>query len=149
VLDTLRVLTVLVVGLMVGVELAVAAVANPIFNRLDVQSALAARGDGARLLGRVMPFWYVGSLLLGALWATLTWGSTQAAPVVAGTALLAVSVVLSVTLLVPINSRAARWAAGEAPADWRRQLTRWDRLHLLRVVIIIAGFALFTVAAVH
>jgi hypothetical protein len=146
--DTLKVVTVLVVGLMVGVELAVAAVANPIFNRLPRDAALAARGHGARLLGRVMPVWYLASLALGALWVALTWRQHTYAPPATATALLAASVVLSVTLLVPINARAARWSAGDAPPDWRHQLARWDRLHYLRVVLLVGAFALLAAAAV-
>lgn len=33
------------------------------------------------------------------------------------------------------------------PADWREQRTRWDRLHLARLVLIVTAFVLATVAA--
>lgn len=145
--DVIAVITVVVVGVMVGVEFAVAAFVNPIFDRLPEDSALAARSDGARVLGRVMPVWYVGSLALGALWAALTWGRPEALTVVVATALLAVSVVLSILLLVPINSRAAQWSNGDVPPDWKHQAGRWDRIHYVRVGIIIAAFALFVVAS--
>lgn len=56
--EILVVVTVVLVGLMVGVELALAAFVNPIFDRLPNDGGLAARSDGARLLGRVMPLWY-------------------------------------------------------------------------------------------
>ena len=54
---------------------------------------------------------------------------------------------MSVTLLVPINSRVARWSAGGEPADWRDQLSRWDRFHVLRVGVIVAAFVLLVVAS--
>jgi hypothetical protein len=57
-----------------------------------------------------------------------------------------VSVVMSVTLLVPINNRVAAWTADHHPADWREQQKRWDRLHYARVAIIVAGFVLTLVA---
>ena len=60
--------------------------------------------------------------------------------------LLVVSVVMSVTLLVPINNRVAAWTADHHPADWREQQKRWDRLHYARVAIIVAGFVLTLVA---
>lgn len=55
---------------------------------------------------------------------------------------------MSVALLVPINSRAAHWTPESAPADWREQLGRWDRLHYLRVAVIVTAFLLLVIALV-
>ncbi|MBV8933323.1 MAG: DUF1772 domain-containing protein [Kutzneria sp.] len=143
-LTTLAVITATVVGVMVGVEFAVAVFVNPILLRLPAGPSLEARADSARVLGRVMPFWYVGSLLLTAWLAAVTWGGP--AGDAAAAALLVVSVVMSITLFVPINSRAATWTADDHPANWREQQQRWDRLHYARVAIIVAGFLLTLVA---
>jgi uncharacterized membrane protein len=146
-LTTLAVVTATIVGTMVGVEFAVAVFVNPILLRLPAGHSLEARADGARVLGRVMPFWYFGSLILTAALAGATWGRPAAGPAIAAGALLAVSVVMSIALLVPINNRAASWTADQHPADWREQQQRWDRLHYARVAIIIAAFVLALVAA--
>ena len=98
------------------------------------------------MLGRVMPFWYIGSMLLTAALAVMTWGTTTATTALIATALLAVSVIMSITLLVPINNRSVTWTADNHPDDWREQNQRWDRLHYLRVAVIIAAFALVAVA---
>ncbi len=147
-LELLIVATVVLVGLMVGVEFSVAAFIEPIFDRLPNNAAIAARSDGARVLGRLMPFWYIGSVVLGIWWAAQTWGQAQAITVVAAVALLLVSVVMSVTLLVPINSRVARWSSTGVPDDWRAQVGRWNRFHYVRVGIIVAAFVLLVVAGV-
>ncbi len=141
----LGVVTVVVIGLLVGVELAVAAFVNPILDRLPNDAGLAARSDGARVLGRAMPFWYSGSIVLAAVWVVLAWGGAAVVPVGVATGLLVVAIVLSVTLLVPINDRVKTWSAGDAPADWRAQVGRWDRLHLGRVALLVAAFALVAV----
>ena len=146
-LIALAVIAATVVGTMVGVEFAVAVFVNPILLRLPAGSSLEARADGARILGRVMPFWYVGSLLLIAGLSAATWGGPAAGAAIAATALLGASVVMSVALLVPIANRSATWTAGNHPDDWREQQQRWDRLHYARVAIIIAGFVLTLVAA--
>lgn len=146
-LTTLAIITSVVVGLMVGVELAVAFFVNPLLLRLPAGPSLEARADGGRVLGRLMPFWYVGSLLLTAGLAAASWGTPAGMAASVAVALLAVSVVLSVTLLVPINNRSATWTADAHPADWREQHRRWDRLHYVRVVIIVAAFVLILVAA--
>ena len=145
-LTTLAVITATVVGLMVGVEFAVAVFVNPSLLRLPAGPSLEARADGARVGGRVMPFWYCASLLLTAWLAAAKWGGTAGDAATAAAALLAVSVVMSITLLVPINSRSATWTADHHPADWREQQQRWDRLHYARVAIIVAGFVLTLVA---
>ena len=148
-LTTLAIVATTVVGTMVGVEFAVAVFVNPIFLRLPAGAALQARADGGRVLGRVMPFWYVGSLLLTAGLAAATWGrsSAGAGAATAAAALLAVSVVMSVALLVPINNRSITWTASDHPDDYREQQQRWDRLHYVRVAIIVAAFVLTAVAA--
>ena len=146
-LTTLAIVATTVVGTMVGVEFAVAVFVNPIFLRLPAGAALQARADGGRVLGRVMPFWYVGSLLLTAGLAAATWGQAAAGAAIAAAALIAVSIVMSITLLVPINNRTATWTAHDHPSDWREQQQRWDRLHYVRVAIIVAAFVLTAVAA--
>src|SRR5262252_2332229 len=145
-LTTLAVITATVVGVMVGVEFAVAVFVNPLFLRLPAGPSLEARADGGRVLGRVMPFWYIGSLLITAWLAAATWGGSAGDAAAAASALLAVSVVMSITLLVPINNRSATWTADHHPADWREQHQRWDRLHYARVAIIVAAFVLTLVA---
>jgi uncharacterized membrane protein len=144
--NVLAVLTATVFGTMVGVEFAVSVFVNPIFLRLPAGSSLEARADGARVLGRVMPFWYFASLLLTAALAATSSGPAAGAAIAAA-ALLVVSVVLSLTLLVPINNRSATWTADQHPADWREQQQRWDRLNYLRVAIILTALVL-TLAAV-
>jgi hypothetical protein len=145
--SALAVITVTVVGLMVGVEFAVAFVINPILLRLPAGASLTARADGGRMLGRAMPFWYIGSLILTTALTAVTWGTTSAATALVGAALLALSVIMSIALLVPINNRSKTWTAESHPDDWREQHRRWDRLHYGRIAIIVAAFVLVAVAA--
>lgn len=62
---------------------------NPILDPLPDDAGLHARSDGGRVLGRVMPFWYIGSLVLAAAWAVLAWGGAGAPLIVAAFALFA------------------------------------------------------------
>jgi uncharacterized membrane protein len=146
-LSTLSVVTATVFGIMVGVEFAVAVFVNPILLRLPAGAGIEARADGGRILGKVMPFWYIGSLLLIAALAAATWGGAAGWAAVAAAVLLALSVVMSLAWLVPINNRAATWTADNHPADWREQQQRWDRLHYARVALLVAAFVLTLVGA--
>lgn len=135
------------VGLMVGVELAVAVVVNPILARLPTEAGLAGRAHGARMLGKVMPFCYVGSLGLVLALAAVAWGASAGAAALAAACLLALSVVMSVLLLVPINNRSLTWTPGDRPDDWRQQQRRWDVLHSVRVAVIVVALVLVSMAA--
>ena len=147
-LTSLAVITATVVGVMVGVEFAVAVFVNPMLLRLPAGPSLEARADGARVGGRVMPFWYFASLLLTAWLAAAKWGGLAGGAAVAAASLLVVSAIVSITVLVPINNRSATWTADDHPADWREQHRRWDRLHYVRVAIIVAAFVLTLVAGI-
>lgn len=136
-----------VVGLLVGVELAVAAVLNPILLRLPSAAGIEGRAHGARMLGRLMPVWYIGSMVLVVALGVVVWQAPASAAALSAAALLAVSAVLSVAVLVPINNRSMTWTEESRPDDWRDQQRRWDVLHIVRVAIIVGAFALVAVAA--
>ncbi|MFB9345871.1 DUF1772 domain-containing protein [Streptomyces heliomycini] len=145
-LNALEVFTTVVVGLMVGVEFSVAFVMNPIFNALPEDSGQLGRAHGGRMLGAVMPFWYLGSLVLAAIWAVAGRHHDGAGLVVIAAGLLIVSVIMSILLLVPINDRGKTWTPENRPADWKEQLDRWNRWHYVRVAVIIAAFTLLATA---
>ena len=108
-----QVLTVIIVGTLVGVEFGVAAFTNPILERLPDDAYHQARATGGRLLGTVMPFWYVGA-------AALLVGGAVLAPgplCIAAVGVMAVVMVLTLTTLVP----------GWRPASMRTQ-PGWVRI---------------------
>lgn len=145
-LNALGVITIVVVGLMVGVEFSVAFVINPILNALPEDSGQLGRAHGGRMLGALMPVWYITSLILVAVLAITGWHHEGSGLTVAAGALLILSVIMSVLLLVPINNRGKTWTPENRPADWKQQMNRWDRFHYVRVAVIIAAFALLTAA---
>ena len=145
-LNALEVFTTVVVGVMVGVEFSVAFVINRIFNALPGDNGLLGRAHGGRMLGAVMPFWYIGSLVLSAVWAIAGWHHHGSGLVVIAGALLILSVIMSILLLVPINNRSKTWTPENRPADWKQQTNRWDRYHYVRVAVLIAAFTLLVAA---
>ncbi|MZD04173.1 DUF1772 domain-containing protein [Streptomyces sp. SID5785] len=147
-LSTLQAVTTVIVGLMVGVEFSVAFVMNRIFSALPEDSDLLARAHGGRMLGALMPFWYIGSLVLVALWAITGRDHEGTGLVITAGGLLALSVVMSLLLLVPINNRGKTWTPENRPADWKEQSNRWDRYHYVRVAVIVAAFAALVAALV-
>ncbi|MGW2031552.1 anthrone oxygenase family protein [Streptomyces sp. NPDC001761] len=145
-LNALEVVTTVVVGLMVGVEFSVAFIVNRILDALPEDSGQLGHAHGGRMLGALMPFWYIGSLVLSAAWAVAGWHRHGAGLVVTAAGLLIVSVVMSLLLLVPINNRNKTWTPENRPADWKRQLNRWQSWHYVRVAVIVAAFTLLVSA---
>ncbi|MCC4322070.1 DUF1772 domain-containing protein [Streptomyces malaysiensis] len=145
-LNALEVFTTVVVGLMVGVEFSVAFVINRILDALPEDSGQLGRAHGGRMLGAVMPVWYIGSLVLVGIWAVARWHHRGTGLVVTAGALLILSVIMSILLLVPINNRGKTWTPENRPEDWKEQMNRWDRFHYARVAVIIAAFALLATA---
>ncbi|MFC4242536.1 anthrone oxygenase family protein [Gryllotalpicola reticulitermitis] len=142
----LAIVTAAIIGTMVGVESCVSFFLNPIVLRLPAGPSLEAQADGARVLGRAMPPWYIVSLVLTVALATVTWGTTAAQASVIAVILFLINLVMSLAVLVPINRRAMRWTAAEHPADWREQSQRWNRVNHVRVGLILAAFILVLVA---
>ncbi|MGX6606052.1 anthrone oxygenase family protein [Micromonosporaceae bacterium Da 78-11] len=145
-LNALEVFSTVLVGVMVGVEFSVAFVINPILYALPGDNGLLGRAHGGRMLGAVMPVWYIASLVLVTVWAVAEWHHHGTGLVVTAGALLVVSVLMSVLLLVPINNRSKTWTPDDRPADWQQQMKRWDRFHYVRVAVIIIAFALLVAA---
>ncbi|MBW5253607.1 DUF1772 domain-containing protein [Streptomyces sp. P01-B04] len=145
-LSTLEVVTTVVVGLMVGVEFSVAFIMSRILDALPEDSRQLGHAHGGRMLGALMPFWYIGSVVLSVIWAVAGWHHDGAGLVVTAAGLLIVSVVMSILLLVPINNLNKTWTPENRPADWKEQLHRWNRYHYLRVAVIVAAFTLLVVA---
>ena len=144
--NALEVFATVVVGVMVGVEFSVAFVINRIFDALPDDSGLLGRAHGGRMLGAVMPVWYISSLVLVAIRAIAGWHNDGTGLVVIAGALLIVGVIMSIVLLVPINNRGKTWTPENRPADWKQQMNRWDRYHYARVAVIVAAFALLAAA---
>ena len=145
---TLQLLAVLVLGLMCGSELNVAAFAHPMLNRQPLEVHVRMRASLAALFGRVMPFWMAGSTLLNLLlllpFAHLNESAWRFAAVAFAIQVFAVA--LSLVGPVPINNRIAKWTPESIPEDWQAQEHRWDRYHWLRTCGLIVAFALLVLS---
>jgi len=142
--NVLEVTAIIVAGTMTGNEIAVAVFFHPQINRLpDAVHAPVARSL-ARALGAAMPFWYALTFLLTVAvafvarssWTTPRWLGLSSAT------LIACMIIYSVLLAVPINNQVARWQPDSLPKNWRELRARWDFLHQVRVVVLIAALIL-------
>jgi uncharacterized membrane protein len=146
-MEVLDVVAIIVAGLMVGCELAIAAFVHPMLDKLPDGAHLPAASALARVLGTVMPFWYNLTFLLTLSEVVIRWHQSGRLPI-----WIATSAVLwmlaswySLIALVPINNRIKSWEKSTPPPDWKRYRRRWDLLHRWRVVLLTLAFALLIV----
>jgi hypothetical protein len=148
---TLYVLAIVVLGLMCGSELHVAAFAHPTFNRQSTDVHIPVRASFATLFGRVMPFWMITSTLLNLLlllpFAHLGVLAGHLAQI--AFAIQVFAILFSLVGPVPINNRVKLWTPANLPANWRAQERRWDLYHWFRTCALIVAFALLVLSALH
>ena len=142
-MNLLNIATNLCIGLLIGAEFAVSAFVNPVIWKLDFAAQTAAIRLFARRLGIAMPVWYIASFLL-LLWETVI-HMHQPTVVLLGTAtaLWGAAITLSLLLLVPINNRLIRMDADGFKESVQREHRRWDALHRVRIVVLVAAMILF------
>jgi len=138
------ILTILSCLLMTGNELAVSLFVNPAIDHLQLREQAQILKLLAADLGRVMPFWYVASLLLLFAEVWMHWHEPAFPWLLAATILWMATILFTVTTLVPINNRVAALDLDALPANWKQEHTKWDRLHRLRIVLLIAATACLT-----
>jgi uncharacterized membrane protein len=144
----LQLLAALVLGLMCGSELNVAVFAHPLLYRQPKETHVLVRSALATLLGKVMPFWMVGSTLLNLL-VLLPMGKLSPLAWRLAAAALAIqigAVIFSLIGPVPINNRIAKWTPENSPNDWKEQEHRWDLYHWFRTAGLIVAFALLVLS---
>jgi uncharacterized membrane protein len=61
--------------------------------------------------------------------------------------LLALTIVLTIFLPVPINNRIARWNVDRLPSDWLNMRRRWDFYHRVRVFLLFVVLVLLILSA--
>ena len=102
-----NVVAIIVAGLMVGSELAIATFVRPTLDKLPDDVHLPVASALARVQGRFMPFWYILVFLLTLAEVVIQWHQSGRLPIwIATSAVLwMLASLYSVTALVPITNR--------------------------------------------
>jgi uncharacterized membrane protein len=139
-------LTFVSIGLLVGVEFAVSAFINPVLWKLDAAARMHATRLFAALLGAIMPFWYAFCLLLLIAESVMRHHRPGFSLLAAAAGIWAAVIVVSITLLVPINNRMAQLNADSSAGQSFLEHKRWDALHRGRILALVAAFVLLLFA---
>jgi uncharacterized membrane protein len=136
--------TATVATMMAGNELAVAAFVHPQLRKLSDHTHAQVASLLAAALGKAMPLWYglALALILGAAFEHRPLSSGPGLLIASAAILWAATIVFTIAALVPINNRIARLNPEHPYESWRTDRTRWDRLHRLRVFLLIVSVLL-------
>jgi uncharacterized membrane protein len=144
----LDIITITSAGLMAGNELAVSAFMNPTLRRLNPGPQAQALSVLARSLGRAMPFWYGLCLALLALESFLRRHQTTLAALLTAAVIWVAAIILSISVLVPINNRIASLSTEASAPGWERDHRKWEVLHRIRILLLVVAVLVLTSALV-
>jgi hypothetical protein len=142
-MNLLNVATILCIGLLIGAEFAVSAFVNPVINKLDLAAKAEATRLFARLLGTVMPVWYIASLLLLLSETIIHLHNSLIVWLGVAVAFWGAAIALSLVSLVPISNRLARMDADGWTESAQREQRKWDALHRVRVFALAVAMIFF------
>jgi uncharacterized membrane protein len=139
--------TATVAATMAGNEIAVAAFVHPQLRKLNDNAHAQIAQPLARVLGKAMPLWY------GLALALILVAVFEHRPIFSGPGLLIacagllwiLTIVFTVTMLVPINNRIATMNPQQPHPTWLQDRCRWDKLHRVRVEILIVAVLLLLI----
>jgi NADH:ubiquinone oxidoreductase subunit 3 (subunit A) len=91
-----------------------------------------------------MPLWYALALvlILGAAFEHRPISSGPGLFILLAAVLWAVIIVFTITMLVPLNNRIAKMDPVQPYDCWLRDRCRWDKLHQVRVILLVMAFLL-------
>ncbi len=137
----------LAAAVLVGNELGTWAVVHPALHRLPLDQEVPAEQQVTKRYGYFMPALMLLTIVSGFVAAGVTNGETSTLLFAASTMFTAM---LVITLVgnVPLNLKTLRFPAEGDPSEWHSIRRRWDRLHLLRVALDVAGFTCIAIATV-
>ena len=135
----LDIVTITSAGLMTGSELAISAFVNPAIWRLESAPQGQAVSILARSLGRAMPVWYGFCLALLALESFLRRHQPALAALLTAAVIWAGVIIFSIGMLVPIKNRIASLNTAAPAPGWDRDHRKWDALHRVRILLLIAA----------
>ncbi len=138
------ILTATAAGMMAGNEFAIAAFVHPRLWTLHERVHAQAAASLARILGKAMPLWYAAVLILilGAAYEHRPMLHGPGSIILSSAVLCVVIILFTIAMLVPINNRIARMDHNQPYAEWLLDRARWDRLHSIRVVLLIIAVLL-------
>ena len=143
----IELLSLLLVGWIAGAELGSWCCVQPVVARLPYEQFVAAEQGMLRTFGRIMPILMPMSGILAVSLIILSRGDASfvLGLRVAAAVCIAVTVVTTLLVNVPINTRTAMWQMINDPAEWQQMRERWHFFQGVRGALFAAAFVLLAI----
>lgn len=146
----LEVVSLLVIGWVAGAEIGSWCCVQPIVARLPYEHQVAMEQGMLRTFGRIMPFLMPlsGILAIALVIFSRNDGSAVLWLRVIATICIAITVVTSLRVNVPINNLTSQWQLANDPAEWSQMRSRWHFFQGIRGGLLLTAFVLLAIASV-
>jgi uncharacterized membrane protein len=146
----LEVTLIVLVGWIAGAELGSWCCVQPVVAKLPYEHYVGVERAMLRTFGRLMPVLMPLSGIVAVVFMILS--RAEAGPTrwlrLAAVVCIAITVITTLTVNVPINNRTSGWSLNNDPAEWQEMRRRWHIFQGVRGVLYLAAFALLVSGAV-
>jgi hypothetical protein len=145
----LEFMSLLVVGWVASAEVGSWWGVQPVVERLPYEHQVAMEQGMLRTFGRIMPTLVPLSAILAIALVVVSAGDGSLAfwlRVITANC-IAVAIVTTVAVNIPINSRTAKWQLSDDPAEWQRSRQQWHFFQGVRAGLFMAAFIMLALAA--
>jgi uncharacterized membrane protein len=144
--SVIELLSVIVAGVLAGIEFIVRWGVQPALSRLDDRTSLAARKALIVRLRVLVPAIGLPALILAIVAAILGQGDPGTWLRWAGAAALVVFFAIAFAGTVPINARIDGWSLDAPPTDAKAVIRRWQLIDVFRSSAALVAFVLLVLA---
>jgi uncharacterized membrane protein len=147
---TIEVLSLLLVGWIAGAELGSWCCVQPVVARLPYEQYVAAEQAMLRTFGRLMPVLMPLSGVLAIALVVVSRGERSLVLWLRIAAVLCIAVTVLTTLIVnvPINTQTASWQMSNDASEWQRMREQWHLFQGIRGGLFACAFVLLTIPLV-
>jgi uncharacterized membrane protein len=140
----LELLSILVIGWVAGAETGSWCCVQPVVQQLPYEQQVAMEQGMLRTFGRVMPVLMPLSAVLAIALVIVSWGDRSVVFWLRVTVavLIAITVITTLTVNVPINSRTAEWQLSNDSIEWDQMRTRWHFFQGIRGGLFLLAFVI-------
>jgi hypothetical protein len=148
VMDLLALAVLVILGFTACAEFGSYALVHPVIRRLPQQQHIDVEQGLLKTFGRLMPVLMALSVILSLLYAMrqLYARAEDVYLASAAAAAFTLSLIVTLSINVPINTATRRWDAATPPADWRQTRDRWEWAQGVRSWLMLVGFVLACLA---
>jgi len=143
-LVVIRFVAIFLTGLLAGIHFGDRMGASFARPKLSPSGFVTFQQEQIAHFARMMPALSVVAILSSVTWLVLIWSQLGTAAVVflaLGTLAFIVVAILTRSVNVPINKQVMTWSAASPPSDVMEIWARWERVHTIRTVLAVLGFA--------